>query len=1477
MKRRTVSILGAVVVLAAVPATWGAIRVFDFESIALYGTADDSCVNNPTPPLFNRAEYANATKDFIVDPAGCGKGTLGGDNGSDSLLTAQAPFVGERNEELRFSWVDPTDSTTWVRVITGPASGVEPKFPAPVISFGPGDKVSMKFSLYALDATEQENLSGAVEVSLIVRETGDDLPLGERGATSGFELFFVGVDSANIAAPYTPDGGTIIQDGLVWHTVEWTFGTDPTKVMVSLDGGTPVEKNIVQALGTTGDGVLSSPNMRGTLDSLAIRKPSGATPDTITKKIFLNIDDVIITSSTPDPLRILSPVPAWATGITVAFIDNTDTTAPAPDGAEAVRLYKNNVLVATATPPYSDAANRKHVFSTAGLGLVAGDVLKATQVLGGVESAPSPEVTVVGVTVLDDFTTGPTYTSDPGAGPTYDNSRWYGAHQCTFGSVTSANFTGTSSKALKYSDGGFTNGLYRKFEAVVPKSGTFRVKADVHVVETGSSGLNGPRAWQLGVTVNGNHRPANNPGCDCVGTNADLGSLLDAAAIVSSPSYQGLTSGDDTSKGPQTLVTPEFNANAGDSIVVSFSTAVTGGIGSSGRFRANSGTWGTTYVLIDNLVLVEPEPCEQTAAVTVQTPVVAGQTTVTVTNVVAAPEAVTVYANGVQIGTKTSGFSGTGTEVVSVTPLVANQVITATQTVAGIQGCVPTVGPKVNDCSQIGAVTVSGPLAAGATTVTVTGLSAGATAVTVYAVGNPTPLGTKTSGISGTSTTVTVTPLVKGQMIVATQTISGLAGCTPTSGGPVVGSGHNAAIRLSLGIREGTSFPGEIGDDGSASQGTAIEWIIPDDPNDPNDGTVTSGAPQGKLITPGPQWQTVTFNPTAESVIRSFSSGNGVLDGAKGVLEHLAISIDAAAPDTGPYTLYVDNVTSGGITFETFEAANAGATVLFRQPSYSGSTSANIATTPNVAVVDDTRGDASTKSNRIQWSFRDESVSRWIRLTTDRAPARPTPIVDLTQPITIRVLLLPACKAPTVTGPLAAGSTTVQVVGVDAAATLVSVYEGANLIGTAVPDAGAATVTVSPALSKGQSITATQTIDGVENCNSAAAIVGSGVNKGLLLTLGIRENTSLTGGVGADGGTTGANITWVGASTKNGTAPIGKPITPSTSWQTITFDPATDPRLAFTGAGTLDGTFGVLEHLAITAGPDSADTGPYVLYIDNVSSGGSVFADFESFDAGKQVMFQEPTFSGSTSANLLTLPSVSTIDATRGDASAKSVRIEFQFKDEAATRWVRLTTNSTGAALLDGLGNPQVDLTQPISLRYLLLPACTPPTVTAVAPTSAATGATVSVSITGATNLVVGGTTVKLRKTGETDIVATNVVVAGDGLSLTADLNLAGAALGLWDVVVSTCADATLAGAFEVTSACATPPQDVDGDGDVDLTDFGVFQACFNGPNRPWPGPPVDQQKCACLDTDKDLDVDLTDFGFFQTCFNGPNRPASCP
>ena len=59
---------------------------------------------------------------------------------------------------------------------------------------------------------------------------------------------------------------------------------------------------------------------------------------------------------------------------------------------------------------------------------------------------------------------------------------------------------------------------------------------------------------------------------------------------------------------------------------------------------------------------------------------------------------------------------------------------------------------------------------------------------------------------------------------------------------------------------------------------------------------------------------------------------------------------------------------------------------------------------------------------------------------------------------------------------------------------------------------------------------------------------------------------------------------------------------------------------------------------------------------------------------------------------------------------------------------------------------------------------------------------------------------------------------------------------------------------------------DFDGDGDVDLEDFGHLQECFSGPGNPQTDPD-------CLDArmDGDSDVDPNDFLLFQQCFAGPD------
>lgn len=57
-------------------------------------------------------------------------------------------------------------------------------------------------------------------------------------------------------------------------------------------------------------------------------------------------------------------------------------------------------------------------------------------------------------------------------------------------------------------------------------------------------------------------------------------------------------------------------------------------------------------------------------------------------------------------------------------------------------------------------------------------------------------------------------------------------------------------------------------------------------------------------------------------------------------------------------------------------------------------------------------------------------------------------------------------------------------------------------------------------------------------------------------------------------------------------------------------------------------------------------------------------------------------------------------------------------------------------------------------------------------------------------------------------------------------------------------------------------PGDADGDGDIDLVDFGEFQLCFQQSEM--------TMSCEVFDFDLDGDVDLVDFGSLQLMFSGP-------
>jgi len=63
---------------------------------------------------------------------------------------------------------------------------------------------------------------------------------------------------------------------------------------------------------------------------------------------------------------------------------------------------------------------------------------------------------------------------------------------------------------------------------------------------------------------------------------------------------------------------------------------------------------------------------------------------------------------------------------------------------------------------------------------------------------------------------------------------------------------------------------------------------------------------------------------------------------------------------------------------------------------------------------------------------------------------------------------------------------------------------------------------------------------------------------------------------------------------------------------------------------------------------------------------------------------------------------------------------------------------------------------------------------------------------------------------------------------------------------------------------------DMDGDNDVDQTDFGYFQNCFSGIGQEY------EPNCAYADFDLDEDVDQIDFSLFQDCMSGANLVPDC-
>jgi len=86
---------------------------------------------------------------------------------------------------------------------------------------------------------------------------------------------------------------------------------------------------------------------------------------------------------------------------------------------------------------------------------------------------------------------------------------------------------------------------------------------------------------------------------------------------------------------------------------------------------------------------------------------------------------------------------------------------------------------------------------------------------------------------------------------------------------------------------------------------------------------------------------------------------------------------------------------------------------------------------------------------------------------------------------------------------------------------------------------------------------------------------------------------------------------------------------------------------------------------------------------------------------------------------------------------------------------------------------------------------------------------------------------------------------------------------------------------FRFSAGRVPIPADLDCDQDVDLDDFGIFQACRTGSAQPYDlnnlpqGCTLEPDGLGIIgaDLDRDLDVDQSDYGVFQRCYSGPDVP----
>jgi hypothetical protein len=430
------------------------------------------------------------------------------------------------------------------------------------------------------------------------------------------------------------------------------------------------------------------------------------------------------------------------------------------------------------------------------------------------------------------------------------------------------------------------------------------------------------------------------------------------------------------------------------------------------------------------------EPCLSVATVNITGPLATNVSTVTVTGVTNASK-VTVYQNSgsgmVQIGELTTGIVD-GSNPVPVTGLVKGAQVAATQTVGGQEGCVPTIGtsvggganPAIRVTLNIRETTDTGPIGASATNIASTSIHfLGATDV----LGPP-------GGLNGAPAGgVLVSPSSSWQTVSFLRGTNEIVGDSANAGGaPVDGAGYNALESVSIAVHAYRNLPNGVRiysvNPATSSEVTSndvftVNWTW--DPVPGADGYRVlrsynfSGYIEARDVAvnslgdDNTGWSSdVAVIPTTSQPGRSIrwnpapASNTNNLPGQWGILEAINISVEELG-NTGPFDLYVDNLQNGSTVWQTFENSLAGAQeVTIRAPGFSGTTLGNLLPTPNQSIVSSAAADTGSKSLRLRFQWANTNSTRWVRITTSGA----NPMVNLNEPISFRMLLLPVNENP---------------------------------------------------------------------------------------------------------------------------------------------------------------------------------------------------------------------------------------------------------------------------------------------------------------------------------------------------------------------------------------------------------------------------------------------------------------------------------